>query len=319
MAITLSFLLTAVFLGWGIYTLSLRYGRQIELAPALESATLGLLVLFYAFQFALLRGILGHSVGTFILSATALVLSGMALYGHMVTSLLSRGLTGIMMPTGPPPELSPHFGSAEQYERAGQFHEALSEYEAMARMFPADPSPALRVADTHVRLRQFEKALMWYHRCLAHTTDPIDSLQVTNRLVELHVLQRGDVPAAIHVLEQFAAANDESPYAQKARSRAADLRERGASAVHGAGPAAQLLEEEPGSEVLPGSLIGAGGAGSQVAGPIDMLADADEGTYQPGEELPDSPHRLEDDEDDTDDSAPGQELPGLELPGDKDR
>lgn len=181
----LSLILLAAYFVWGVYLLHLRFNRSADVNPVVEAGTLGILIVFYAFEFALLGIWLEHNPVLLGVSTLGLALSGCALYGPMVLSLVSHAVVGVILPSGQAALATPHFGPAEQYERAEDFESALKEYMNQYAAFPGDSATALRIGDVLVKMERYEEAVEWFRRGVEGVLEPEAALATTNRIVEL--------------------------------------------------------------------------------------------------------------------------------------
>ncbi len=202
------------FLGWGIYTLHVRFKRKEELNPLVEGATLVGVILFLALELALLRASLGHLVGFQVAAALGLFLAAGALYGHIVLSLLSHAFVGMFLPSGHNTPQTPKYGAAEALEQQGDYEGAVAEYEAVARTFPKDPKAALRIGDNLVRLGRAEEAAPWFERAFEHMTSPEKCVSVAFRVFEIYQRQLDRPEDARRLLERYLERFPDSKHAE---------------------------------------------------------------------------------------------------------
>lgn len=207
------------YLVFGVYLLRLRLGEHQEVRPSIEVLILGILVVFYAFQYFLMRAWLGPTPLRFVLAVTALLISGAALYGHLVISLGSHLLVDVIMPSSSEPVHEPRYGAAEACERAGDFQGAVREYLAVSRMFPRDFKSALRAGDNLMKLDRPEEAASQFERALQLMASPEQSLPVAFRLVEIYAAHLGRSADARRVLESYLGKFPESARADTVRTR----------------------------------------------------------------------------------------------------
>jgi tetratricopeptide (TPR) repeat protein len=227
LASALSWVLFALYFGWGLYLLHLRYRRHVQLNPLLEIATLGALILFYTFEFALLRNVLKDDIAMIVLSSIGLVVSGLALYGPLMMSLTSHALVGMLMPAAQPMEGTPHFGPAEQYEEIDDFEAALREYQALAVSFPDDPTVVMRLADSLSNLERHDEAVPWFEKALANETEPEAAMLIVSRLVEMYTRRLEEPQEAMDLLEEFIERFPEDDCTDIARRRLKRLQDVG--------------------------------------------------------------------------------------------
>jgi len=207
------------YMAWGVYTLRLRYRYHEELPALVEALTLILVVTFYVVEMFLLRRYLGHLPVHFMFAILGLVVSGAALYGPMLVSLLSRVVVDLMMPPDQSKTREPRYEPAEALERVGDFDGALGEYLVIARMFPKEPSVLLRIADLYARLDRPAEAVKWYERALTNLNAEDQCLGVTNRLAELYQRKLEQREDAVRVLNAYLSRFPDAEYADSVRSR----------------------------------------------------------------------------------------------------
>lgn len=238
-----SLLLLAVFFGWGLYLLHIRLNRQSDINPAVEAATLAALVVFFAFEFALLGVWLERNPVLRGFSTLGLAVAGCALYGPMILSMVSHALVGVLLPSGPDAAAVPHFGAAEQYERGNDFENALKAYHAQYAAFPGDSAIALRIADVLEKLERREEAVEWFRRGIDGIHDPEQALLTTNRVVEIALrhLNRRDI--AISVLEQHILRFKKADTAPIAERRLRRVMAGGGLTGHDIRPSAPPIDE----------------------------------------------------------------------------
>ncbi|MDX9972467.1 MAG: tetratricopeptide repeat protein [FCB group bacterium] len=214
--ISISFLSVALLLpyfGWGIYVLRQRLRNDAELNHLLELATLGGLAVFYILEVSLLAEVMAESKILFFFSMLGLVVSSAALYGPMLITLLSDVIVESVMPAGLTPAHEPKYGGAEALERQGDYLGAVKEYMVIARVFPKDPTAAIRIADNLVKLGRLKEAAEWFERGLERIDTPQKSLMVTNRLYDLYQRHLGQPERARDLLEEYL---DRYPNAEQA-------------------------------------------------------------------------------------------------------
>lgn len=214
----LSGILFIPYLIWGVYTLQLRLARHHELPLNVQLITLGCVVLFYIFEYVLLKSWLGHTPLLFVLAMFALFLSGMALYGHILLAMGSGAFLDVMAP-GQKEVREPNYSAGEAREQNGDYEGAIREYLAVARQFPQDSKAALRVADNYMKLERHKEAAPWFEKGLAGTNGAHQSLPVTNRLYELYRYRLHKEEEAKRVLEMYLKKYPVSEYAPSVQAR----------------------------------------------------------------------------------------------------
>ncbi len=215
----LSLVLFFPFVGWGIYTLRLRYRHEVELSPLLEAVTLTCLVIFYAFELTLLKAGVRPFSAYFVFALLGLFISGVALYGPMVVSLASQVLVNQVMPAERSKAHEPNYAVAEALERDGDYEGAVLEYKVIARMFPRDPVAMIRIANNLIKQAEAELAAPWFECAIKCLDSPEKNLSVTNRLVELYDRQLGRPDEATRVLETYLARFPDTAYRDSIRRR----------------------------------------------------------------------------------------------------
>lgn len=196
-------LLFIPYLVWGVYLLRQQLDDHIEIRPAVKVLTLVGVIFFFALQYMLLKVWLGPTPWKLILAVLGLLISAVALYGHLLISLGSYLLTDLILPSGGLDMREPRYGGAEARERVGDFEGALREYLTIARMFPKDPVSVLRAGDNLVKLDRPEEAVKCFERGLALLHSAEKSLPVVNRVVELYMRELHRPDKAIEVLDAF--------------------------------------------------------------------------------------------------------------------
>ncbi len=222
----LSVVLLIPFLGWGIYTLHVRFKRKEELHPLVEGATLVGVILFLAAEMALLRASLGHLTGFQVAAAIGLILAAGALYGHLVLSLLSHAFVGMFLPSGHNAPQTPKYGAAEALEQQGDYEGAVAEYEAVARTFPKDPKAALRIGDNLVRLGRAGEAAPWFERAFERMTSPEKCVSVVFRVFEIYQRQLEQPQDARRILERYLERFPDSKHAEAVQQKLDGLKKR---------------------------------------------------------------------------------------------
>ncbi len=211
------------FLGWGIYLLRLRYRYHEDINPYLEAATLAGLTVWYVFQFRLLGVWLHDDPIAHFFSALGLIVAGTALYGPMLVSLVAQLTVDLVFPKDRVQTGEPRFGPAEALERAGDYEGAAEEYMVIARMFPKDPTTAIRLGDNLMKLDRPSDAACWLERGASLVESPEKALRVVNRLTEIY-LRRLDQPEdARRVLREYLRKYPDGEYAKSVGERLSRL------------------------------------------------------------------------------------------------
>ena len=189
------------YLGWGIYTLRLRYRFHSELEGWVEWITL-VAVLITNFSFLnIMKTDMGHNPGFFAFTLLAMLTAFAALYGPMLVSRISHSFVEFTHPEQMPEEISPDFAPAESLEDLGDWDGALQEYTVLARIFPKEPEPVLRMANTLIELNRWEEAASMMERGLNQLNDETRSLRLTYRLVTLCSERLNDIERSVHAID----------------------------------------------------------------------------------------------------------------------
>jgi tetratricopeptide (TPR) repeat protein len=191
------------FFGWGVYSLQKRFRDHEEFSVVTEAVTVLLLLFFYAFEMAQLRSMMQGNALLHIFSLLGLIVFGAALYGHMIVSLTSRAIVGMLSPGDPDSPDQPRLGPAEMLERQHDFEGALREYLILARIYPKNPLIYGRIANTMMRLERPAEAVQWLHRALRFITNEDHYLSAASRLCDLYKNDLGDPGSARRVLQDF--------------------------------------------------------------------------------------------------------------------
>jgi len=215
----LSGLLLIPFVGWGIYTLRLRFRYHEDIHLGVEAITLGAVAIFYAIEIYLLREYMGYRHVFYIFAVLGLVVSGAALYGPMGSSLLSQLVVDTIAPGERSKTREPRFAPAEALERENDYEGALREYMVIARIFPQEPAVHVRIADAYMMLSRPEEAVRWFERALRCIASPEKSLQITNRLCEIYGRQLGRPDEVARLLSAYLDRYPEAEYAVSVRER----------------------------------------------------------------------------------------------------
>lgn len=220
----LSGLLLIPYLCWGVYLLRLRFFTRADFGVTLEALTLVGLLIFYYIEFKFLHMWLSRSPLKMIFAVMGLGMSGLALYGHLMISLVSHLLVDAVMPSGGPTDHEPRYGAAEALEEQGDYEGAVREYVAIAGMFPKASRAALRAADNLAKLGRMAEAVTWFERGLKCITTAEESLPVLNRVVEVYSRDLDRPEAAARALEDYVRKYPQGIYTDSVRQRLARMR-----------------------------------------------------------------------------------------------
>jgi tetratricopeptide (TPR) repeat protein len=229
----LSGLFLIPYLLWGIYLLQQRLARDVELDRTVETFTIVFLVIFFIFEFTLIKMWLQKDVVSLVFATLGLGISAFALYGPLLMSFGSHLLIDILMPTGRYNPSIPRYGAAEGFELRGDFEGAAQEFIEIARKFPKESRAALRAADNLMKIGQPEVAARWFEAALEQISDPDEALTVANRLSDIYGAELGQGEEAREVLEEYLERFPASSYAESVHrriERMAGERETGAVA-----------------------------------------------------------------------------------------
>jgi len=215
----LSGILLIPYFAWGIYTLRLRYRFYEDITPRVEAITLLAVTLFFAAESFFLHRYLSDSRLLYIFSLLGLFVSGTALYGPMLVSLLSQLVVDSVLPAERSKTREPSFAPAEALERMGDLEGALREYLVVARIFPREPAALLRIADLNVTLSRPEEAVRWFERALPHIESAEKSLQITNRVSAIYARELNRPDDAIRLLQTYLEEFPDSEFADSVRDR----------------------------------------------------------------------------------------------------
>jgi tetratricopeptide (TPR) repeat protein len=188
------------YIGWGIYTLRLRYVYREELETLWEGCTLAAVGLFCGVEILLLRSLAGDSVTYYLFAVLGIFTATAALYGPMLVSLAAHMTVEMIHPDRPHDDQQPDFGPAEALEEMGDWEGALKEYTVFARIFPKNPEPVLKMADMLVELAKPESAARMFERGLFLLNDEDREWRIINRLAGIYENQLDNPGEAIRVL-----------------------------------------------------------------------------------------------------------------------
>ncbi len=219
------------FFGWGLVMLYRRYRLREEWPMWVEALTIVALALFYTVEIEELRVWLHHQRIAYFFSVLGLFVAGLALYGHVVVSLLSRLIVEVVAPGDEDIRDRPRFGPAEILERRGDWEGALQEYLILLRIFPRNAVVNQRAAECCIQLKRPEDAIKWLERAVRYLPPDESVLPLLSRICEIYdrVLHRPD--DARNVLDRFLDEHPAYPHADAVRARrrqigAADSLER---------------------------------------------------------------------------------------------
>lgn len=251
----LSLALMVPFLGWGVYTLRVRYQYHEELHRSVEWITVGSVAAFFLAEMSLLRTwmVEQHPL-MFALTALSLTVSMAALYGPIMVSLASSMFVQALMPSMDTVVDTPQFGPAESLERLGDHEGALQEYLVIARIFPKNTDTALRIGNKLEKLDRPEEASKAFERAFQLSSDEAQCLGIANRLHALYKDQLNEPAQAKAVLKRYL---ERFPDTQRADSIIRRMSDKGtASSVmrvrkelaEGKGETLREVELEPSGE-----------------------------------------------------------------------
>jgi hypothetical protein len=191
------------YVGWGVYTLRLRYRDHSELESSVEWLTLGFVFVVNFLFLNTMKTDMGHNPIFFLFTMLAMFTTFAALYGPMLVSRISHSFVELTHPEQLPEEIGPDFSPAESLESMGDWDGALQEYTVLARIFPKEPEPVLRMASTLIELNHYEDAVSMMERGLRQLQDETRSLRLTYRVVALCNDELGDVERAVAAIDRY--------------------------------------------------------------------------------------------------------------------
>lgn len=160
--------LLALFLGFGIWSLHERFHRQEEWGVRRQLLLLAAVIVFCSLEILTLRELMRDDVVLFIFSLLGMLVAGMALYGHLAVSLLSRLMVELILPDHPVGSDRPRLGPAENLEKQGNWQGALHEYFILAHMYPGHPEILSRITHNLIRQKRYVEGLYWFERLVKH-------------------------------------------------------------------------------------------------------------------------------------------------------
>ncbi|MFP6582909.1 MAG: tetratricopeptide repeat protein [Candidatus Hydrogenedentota bacterium] len=212
-------LLLIPYVGWGIYVLRRKLIFHEDFHRSVQWGTLVGVILFLVIEMKIVQVPLGAQSGLYTLTTLALLMSTTALYGHLFVSMFSQLIVDIIHPPVEQPAERPDFAAAEALEEIGDYTGALNEYMVIARIFPRDVDPIVKIAETHLELNDIDEAVRYFEMGLKKIDEPQHALGITNRLFGLYhgILNSGD--KAKDVLNRYLDRFPESEYADSVRGR----------------------------------------------------------------------------------------------------
>ena len=213
------------YLAWGVYTLRVRYRYHEDLPAAAQAATLLALAVFYIVEFYLLGLAMRNMKVYYAFAVLGLAVSGAALYGPLLISMISRVLVDSIMPAERSSTREPHYAPAEALEREGDFEGALREYLVIARIFPKEAIVYLRIGDLYTKLDRPERAVTWFERGLALLDSADKGLRIVNRLCSIYTRQLERPEDAQRLLREYLDKYPAAEYADSVLKRLQRLEE----------------------------------------------------------------------------------------------
>jgi len=114
---------------------------------------------------------------------------------------------------------APEFAPAEALEEVGDYDGALNEYLVMARIFPRDPEPIVKIADTYQELGDAENTAVYLEKALMVIVTPDHALRVTHRLSGIYNRELHQPDEAVRVLEDFITRFPDSDKTEKVQTK----------------------------------------------------------------------------------------------------
>lgn len=212
-------LLFIPYLGWGIYTLYIKFSREEEFSLAVEITTLVAVVVFLLAAMSLLRTSMRDEPLLMIFTDLGLVVSAVALYGHLLVSLVSQTMVNLVHPPDIEDFNEPRLIAAEACERVGDYEGALAECLVQVRLFPNHEGLVLRIAGLYAQLEEFEEAAEWFELAFNLIDDEDRTLNIANRLSEIYARKLDRPKDAARILEEYLFYHPESDRAEAIRKR----------------------------------------------------------------------------------------------------
>ncbi|HOK89976.1 MAG TPA: hypothetical protein PK379_08110 [Candidatus Hydrogenedentes bacterium] len=173
-----------ILFGVGVYFLLKRFHRREDIPPFQEVAILGLALVLVVLETRFLREALDRFPVYYVFSATGVLVTVSALYGHMVVSLLSRFLVE-WVTSGTVDDLDrPLFGAAEACMRRGDYPGAVREYLVLARLHPRDPSVFMRLGEALSLVDDHRRAVTAFLRCAQMESNGDRALHALRRAMD---------------------------------------------------------------------------------------------------------------------------------------
>ena len=191
------------YLLWGIYILRLQFTYREELEAKMKWSTISGVLAFFFIELFVLRKWIGADSTTYLFTTMGLMLSTAALYGHLAVSIASQMVVDFIHPPDDHESHTPDFAPAEALEEIGDYNGALQEYLVIGRIFPKDPDPLLRLADTYMHIDDPENAVIYYEKGVALVLESERALRITNRLFGIYTTTLEQDEAAKEALHQF--------------------------------------------------------------------------------------------------------------------
>lgn len=170
------------FVFFGVWSLRQRFRRYEEWAVRTQAVVLLAVFAFYTVEIKALHLLLVGEPVYFIFSLLGLLVAGLALYGHILVSLLSRLMVEMVLPDNPEKYHVPRLGPAEFLEHEQDWEGALNEYYVLARVYPGNALVYGRIANNLLRLERPAEAVKWLEKSLEASAKPKDALVVLRRL-----------------------------------------------------------------------------------------------------------------------------------------
>lgn len=233
----------AVFLGWGVYAVHRRFRYRDEFSLRTEAVSLIAVLLFFVFGLEEVRNYLTGNILLQISASLGLLVSVLALYGHIMISFASRLAVELGSYNEPFTPDRPRFTPAEILERQEDYEGALKEYLVLARLFPKNGEVLARVAECYLKLDRPKDAAPLFQRALGCFEGDNDRMTILRRLCEVHERHLNNRDAARRLLQKHMELFPESPNCVTIVRRLKHLEE--APVVHDIPEGLAALEENP--------------------------------------------------------------------------
>lgn len=162
----------ALFLGVGIWSLHVRFHLQQEWSVRRQLVVLGMVLLFFGYEIITVQQLIQDDIALFIFTLLGLLVAGMALYGHLVVSLLSRILVELILPDHPGISTAPQLEHAAQLEKQGDWEGALKEYFVLVHIYPGNPAVLSRITANLICQKRYTEASHWFDRLVTYAERP---------------------------------------------------------------------------------------------------------------------------------------------------